>query len=78
MRSGSGVRLVVGVDGQPEAIQIDIQMWRKMAAALEDAEDVRVALQALAQLDAAGGDPARAGWLRLEEIEKAWTADDGL
>jgi hypothetical protein len=73
--AGNEVSLVVGVDGQPVAVQVGIQVWREIVAALEDAEDVSLARQVLADLQAAGGDPERAGWLRLEALEQAWAAD---
>ena len=61
------LRFVVGTDGRPTAIQMDIETWRKIVEALEDAEDVNLAREALAELKAAGGDPGNAGWLRLSE-----------
>jgi predicted DNA-binding protein len=61
------LRFVVGTDGRPTAIQMDIETWRKIVEALEDAEDVNLAREALAELKAAGGDPDKAGWLRLSE-----------
>ena len=78
MVAGNEVSIVVGGDGQPLAVQVGIQMWREIVAALEDADDLGLARRALSQLDAAGGDPERAGWLRLEELENTWAADDGL
>jgi hypothetical protein len=76
MVAWDGVKFVVGADGQPTAVQVDVPMWQQIMAALEDAEDVALARAALAELEAAGGDPDRAGWLRLEEIRQAWEADD--
>ncbi len=70
------VRFVVGADGQPAAVQINMKMWQQIVAALEDAEDVALAQAALAELKAAGGDPEQAGWLRLEDVERDWAADD--
>ena len=66
------LRFVVGTDGRPTAIQMDIETWRKgvlthIVKALEDAEDLNLAREALAELKAAGGDPDKAGWLRLSE-----------
>jgi hypothetical protein len=60
-------QLVIGADGRPTAVQIDIETWRKIVETLEDAEDVSLAREALAELEAAGGDPDKAGWLRLED-----------
>jgi hypothetical protein len=72
------LRFVVGTDGKPMAIQMDIETWRKIVEALEDAEDVSLAREALAELEAAGGDPDKAGWLRLEDVAKEWGEDAAL
>ena len=72
------LRFVVGGDGKPTAIQMDIETWRKIVEALEDAEDVNLAREALAELKAAGGDPDKAGWLRLEDVAKEWAEDAAL
>jgi hypothetical protein len=69
------LRFVVGTDGKPTAIQMDIETWRKIVGALEEAEDIAVAREALAELEAAGGNPDRAGWLRLEDVAEEWSAD---
>jgi hypothetical protein len=69
------IRFVVGSDGRPEAVQVDIQTWQKIIAALEDAEDLGLARAALAELDAAGGNPEKTGWPRLEDLEEAWSQE---
>ena len=69
------LRFVVGTDGKPTAIQMDIETWRKIVDALEDAEDVGVTRQAVAELEAAGGDPKKAGWPRLEDVAAEWSED---
>jgi predicted DNA-binding protein len=61
------LQFVVRADGRPTAVQIDIETWHKIVETLEDAEDVSLAREALAELEAAGGDPYKAGWLRLED-----------
>lgn len=57
------VRFVVGIDGPPSAVQVDIGLWQKIVEALEDAEDLQVAREALAELAAADGDPEVARWV---------------
>lgn len=69
------IRLLVSSDGKAEAVQIDIETWQRIVAALEDAEDVALAREALAALAAAGGSPEKAGWLRLEDVEKEWSQE---
>lgn len=76
MVTWESVRFVVGADGQPAAVQVNMNIWKQIVAALEDAEDVALAQAALAELKAAGGDPEQAGWLRLEDVEREWTADN--
>lgn len=46
------LHFVVGADGRPTAVQMDIETWRKIVEALEDAEDVSLAREALAELQA--------------------------
>jgi hypothetical protein len=78
MVTANAVSFVVGTDGEPIAVQITVDAWRHIVAALEDAEDVAAARAAVAELRAAGGDPQQAGWLPLEDLEKAWVADGDL
>ena len=78
MVTPDAVRFVVGVDGRPMAVQLDMAMWRQVVAALEDAEDTNLARAVLAELQAAGGDPEKAGWLRLEDLEREWETDDAV
>ncbi len=78
MIAWDAVRYVVGADGRPTAVQMDLEFWRQILAVLEDAEDVEIARAALAEFDAAGGDPEKAGWILLEDLEKEWEIDDAL
>jgi len=66
------IHVLVDVDGKPTAVQVDWVAWQRIVAALEDAEDIGIAQAALAELNAAGGNPERAGWLRLEDLEETW------
>jgi len=66
------IRILVDVDGKPTVVQVDWVAWQRIVAALEDAEDIGIAQAALAELNAAGGNPERAGWLRLEDLEETW------
>jgi PHD/YefM family antitoxin component YafN of YafNO toxin-antitoxin module len=43
--------------------------WEALIEWLETLEDVQTAREALARLDAAGGDRAQAGWLKWEDVE---------
>ena len=42
--------------------------WEAMIEWLETVEDQQVFQQAMAELEAAGGDPVQAGWLRWEDV----------
>ena len=66
---------LVDTDGKPTAVQVNWETWKRIVAALEDAEDVALAEAALAELNAAGGNPEKAGWLRLEDLEEVWTRE---
>ncbi len=65
------IHVVVDVQGRPTAVQIDWETWQRIVDALEDAKDISLARAALAELEAAGGSPEKAGWLRLEDLEEA-------
>jgi len=67
------IHYLVDMDGRPTAVQVNWETWQRIVAALEDAEDVALARVALAELDAAGGNPEKAGWLRLEDLEEEWS-----
>jgi hypothetical protein len=64
----SQVQFVVGAEGKPTAVLLDIATWERVLQALEDAEDLLIAKQALAELVAAGGDPEKAGYLDWEQV----------
>jgi hypothetical protein len=72
------VRFLVGSDGRPTAVQVDMGLWQQIVDALEDAEDIALARAALDELAAAGGDPQKAGWVDLEDVIPSWEADDAL
>jgi hypothetical protein len=64
------IQFVIGSEGKPTAVFVDISTWDHILDALEDAEDVALAKEALAALDAAGGDLEKAGfisWLKAKE-----------
>ena len=59
----------VTVGGQRFAI-INAEDWEALIEWLETIEDVQAAKQAVAELQAAGGDRERAGWLRWDEVKE--------
>ena len=48
----------------------DLDAWEAMVEWLETLEDVEVAKHAYAQLNAAGGERERAGWLKWDEVRE--------
>ena len=47
---------------------LDAEDWDTLLEWLETLEDVQAFQASQMQLDAAGGDPVRAGWLRWEDV----------
>lgn len=48
---------------------LSVEDWEALIEWLEDLEDARLARAALAELKAAGGNRARAGWLKWDDVE---------
>ena len=65
------IQFVVGAMGKPTAVLVNISTWERILEALEDAEDVALAKEALASLDSAGGDPEKAGFISWEKARAA-------
>lgn len=59
----------VTVNGRRVAV-VNIDDWEAMIEWLETVEDTRIAREALAALEAAGGSPEQAGWRRWEDVEQ--------
>ena len=70
------VQFVIGAAGKPTAVLADIATWERIMQALEDAEDLAVAKQALAALEGAGGDPEKAGFLPWERVHAELETDE--
>jgi hypothetical protein len=70
------VQFVIGAEGKPTGVLLDIATWERVLHALEDAEDLAIAKQALAELAAAGGDPEKAGYLVWEQVRAELDAED--
>jgi hypothetical protein len=62
------IQFVIGAEGKPTAVLVDIATWEQIIKTLEDIEDLTLAKETLAVLDAAGGDLEKAGFLSWEEI----------
>ena len=62
------IQFVIGAEGKPTAVLIDIATWERIVESLEDAEDIALAKEALAALDAVSGDLEKAGFLSWEKV----------
>jgi len=69
------VQFVVGSEGKLTAVLLDIATWERIVEALEDAEDLAIARQALAELNAAGGDLEKAGFRPWEQARAQLISD---
>ena len=56
--------------GEKRLAVVDMEDWEALLDWLETVEDTEVVREAMDQLKAAGGDRARAGWLRWEDVAK--------
>lgn len=65
-------QFVVNDDGKRTAVLMDIQAWDQLIEWLETVIDTKIATQALAELESAGGRPERAGWLAWDEVREDW------
>jgi hypothetical protein len=72
----SQVQFVIGPEGKPTAVLLDIAIWERVLHALEDADDLVIAKQALAELAAAGGDPEKAGYLSWDQVRAELGSSD--
>ena len=66
------VQFVVDNQGKRQAILLNIQAWEALIKWIEDVTDSKIALQALSELQEAGGRPQQAGWLDWKDIREEW------
>jgi hypothetical protein len=57
------------VNGKRIAV-VDGDDWESLIEWLETVEDLNIARQAFADLESAGGDRRKAGWLKWEDVEQ--------
>ena len=56
--------------GEQQLVVLDAQDWAGLISRLEDKEDGDELRAAVSELNAAGGDPEKAGWLRWDKLGK--------
>lgn len=49
-------------------VVLDADDWEALLEWIETIEDIKAFQESQAQLEAAGGDPEKAGWLRWEDV----------
>jgi len=69
------VQFVVDAQGQRTAAQLSMDAWEALIDWIEDREDEAIVIEALTQLQAAGGSPEKAGWLDWEAVKDEWDED---
>lgn len=63
------VQFVVGQDGRPSAVQMDMETWESLLNWLEDTEDRALIKQVLPKLRS---HPRSTGALRWDEVKSEW------
>jgi hypothetical protein len=56
--------------GKERFAVIDVKDWESLIEWLETLEDVQIAKEAFAELNAAGGDRGRAGWRHWDDVKE--------
>ena len=56
--------------GKERFAVIDVKDWESLIEWLETLEDVQIAKEAFADLNAVGGDRGRAGWMRWDDVKE--------
>ena len=60
---------VVGPDGEPTAVLVDLATWRAIIGRLEDQEDLELLRASAADLEMLAGGEHPSGWKTWEEFE---------
>lgn len=69
-------QFVVDNKGQQTAVLLDIESWQALVDWVENLVDVKIASEALSEIEAAGGRPNQAGWLAWEDISEEWSGEE--
>ena len=71
------IQFVIGAEGKPTAVLVDIAFWEHILDILEDAEDAALVKETLTLINTAGGNPASAGFIDWQTArEKLEQMDD--
>ena len=69
------VQFVVDDEGKRTAVLLDIQTWEILVDWIERVTDTKFAVEAITELQLAGGRPEQAGWLAWDDISEAWDGE---
>lgn len=72
------MQFVVDDKGQQTAVLLDIRAWEMLIKWIEIVTDTKIAVQALNELQQAGGRPEQAGWLAWDEISEEWDGEEEI
>ena len=72
------VQFVVDDKGERTAVLLDIHAWKTLINWVETVTDTKIAVQALVELQQAGGRPGQAGWLAWDEISGEWGDEEEI
>jgi hypothetical protein len=70
MEALKSAQFVVDNSGRQTAVLLEIDAWEALIEWVEDVADTRLATQALAELEMAGGRPEKAGWLDWNDVRE--------
>ena len=75
MTIGEGLKsaqFVIDSEARRTAVLLNIQVWDALMRWIETVTDTQIAIQALAELEQAGGRPEQAGWLAWDNLSEEW------
>ena len=70
------IQYVIGSKGKPTGVLVDLKTWKGIMDALEEADDIVLAREALAKLDSAGGNPEKAGFISWQKVRTELAGQD--
>ena len=72
------VQFVVDDQGERTAVLLDIAAWETLISWIETLTDTKIAMQALTELEQAGGRPEQAGWLAWDDLSEEWGDEEKI
>ncbi len=69
-------QFVVDSNAAQKAVLLDSKAWEKLIDWIETIIDSKLAIQALAELETADGQPEKVGWLAWDDVREAWDGEE--